>query len=149
MTVHCNLKKRERDYYQIANIKFRSSTNKKYINTLKQLFYFCKKNDLKMRRNFDLKGISGALMLILTIGLLTNGKVQAQSRSFFMPYSSVGFGVGTSSYYGDLAPYRTPLASTFKMMRWSVGANYTRHFTPRLGARASFTWARIAGDDYE
>jgi hypothetical protein len=114
----------------------------------RQLFYFCKKNDLKMRRNFDLKGISGALMLILTIGLLTNGKVQAQSRSFFMPYSSVGFGVGTSSYYGDLAPYRTPLASTFKMMRWSVGANYTRHFTPRLGARASFTWARIAGDDY-
>ncbi len=34
------------------------------------------------------------------------------------------------------------------MMRWSVGANYTRHFTPRLGARAAFNLMRIAGDDY-
>ncbi|RRB02927.1 hypothetical protein EHT25_17720 [Larkinella rosea] len=74
---------------------------------------------------------------------------QAQSRRTpFVPYSEVGLGLGTSSYYGELAGYRKPIKSTFLMMRWSAAAMYTRHFTPRLAARASFTWARIAGDDY-
>ena len=114
----------------------------------RQLFYFCKKI-IPMFRNFEFRGVSGALSLILAFGLLlTDEKAQAQSRGIFIPYSSVGFGLGTSNYYGDLAPYRTPLASTFKMMRWSATGNYTRHFTPRLAARAGFTYARIAGDDY-
>ncbi|WP_138989541.1 DUF6089 family protein [Larkinella sp. C7] len=74
---------------------------------------------------------------------------QAQNgRNPFVPYSEVGLGLGTASYYGEIAGYRKPLKSTFLMMRWSAGAMYTRHFTPKLAARASFTWARIAGDDY-
>ena len=102
-----------------------------------------------MFKHFDFQGKNRALTLTLIFGiLLLHNQANAQSRGIFVPYSSVGFGLGTSNYYGDLAPYRTPLASTFKMMRWSAGANYTRHFTPRLAARASFTWARIAGDDY-
>jgi hypothetical protein len=102
-----------------------------------------------MRKNFELKGVSGMLMLIMVLGLfLTDSKAVAQSRGIFIPYSTVGFGLGTSNYYGDFAPYRRPIASTFKMMRWSIAGNYTRHFTPRLAARASFTYARIAGDDY-
>ncbi|MCE7042936.1 DUF6089 family protein [Dyadobacter sp. CY312] len=102
-----------------------------------------------MRKNFELKEISGALTLIMTLGLfLSDGAAMAQSRGIFIPYSTVGFGLGTSNYYGDFAPYRRPVASTFNMMRWSVAGNYTRHFTPRLAARASFTYARIAGDDY-
>ncbi|MGA0558939.1 DUF6089 family protein [Larkinella sp. VNQ87] len=75
---------------------------------------------------------------------------QAQNRrNPFVPYSEVGIGLGTSSYYGDLSGYAKPIKATFSMMRWSAGAMYTRHFTPRLAARASFTWARIAGDDYK
>ena len=102
-----------------------------------------------MRKNFELKGVSGLLSLTMVIGLiLSDGTALAQSRGIFIPYSTVGFGLGTSNYYGDFAPYRRPIASTFKMMRWSVAGNYTRHFTPRLAARASFTYARIAGDDY-
>ncbi|NIJ51109.1 DUF6089 family protein [Dyadobacter arcticus] len=102
-----------------------------------------------MRKNFELKSVTGALTLILTFGLLlTNTDSQAQSRGIFVPYSTVGAGIGTSSYFGDFAPYRRPFSSIFYMMRWSAGGNYTRHFTPRLAARASFTYARIAGDDY-
>lgn len=102
-----------------------------------------------MRRNFESKRVSGALTLMLALGLLlSNGESYAQSRGIFVPYSTAGFGLGTSNYYGDFAPYRRPIASTFKMMRWSIGGNYTRHFTPRLAARATFTYARIAGDDY-
>jgi hypothetical protein len=102
-----------------------------------------------MLRKSELKKASGALSMILIFSfLMTDARVMAQNRGIFMPYSSVGFGIGTSNYYGDMAPYRRPLASTFAMMRWSVAGNYTRHFTPRLAARASFTYARIAGDDY-
>lgn len=86
------------------------------------------------------------LTIFALVGL--SETAHAQYKSIFIPYSTVGFGIGTSNYYGDMAPYRRPLASTFKMMRWNISANYTRYFTPRLGARASFTWARIAGDDF-
>jgi hypothetical protein len=93
-------------------------------------------------------GVVGVLIALLTT--LTSEEAVAQFRnSYFVPYSSVSLGVGTSSYYGDMAPYGRPFASTFGLMRWNATANYTRHFTPRFGARASFTWARITGDDYK
>lgn len=102
-----------------------------------------------MLKHFDLRGISGAFTATLILGLfILSERASAQSRGIFVPYSSVGFGIGTSNYYGDFAPYRRPLASTFKMMRWNIAGNYTRHFTPHLAARATFTYARIAGDDY-
>jgi hypothetical protein len=112
-------------------------------------YYIFAQKRFQMLRKSELKRASGALSMVLILSLFfTNSHVMAQSRGIFMPYSSVGFGLGTSNYYGDLAPYRRPVASTFKMMRWSIAGNYTRHFTPRLAARASFTYARIAGDDY-
>lgn len=84
--------------------------------------------------------------LLLSYGLTQESF--AQRSTHFLPYSEVGFGVGTSSYYGDLSTYRQPLKATFLLMRWNAGLSYTRHFTPKLAARASFTWARIVGDDY-
>jgi len=98
-----------------------------------------------------MRPISKKLVFFLVLGLLViNYKTEAQvKRGIFIPYSSVGFGVGTSNYYGDMASYSTPFKSTFGMMRWSLTGNYTRHFTPRLAARASFTYARIAGDDFK
>lgn len=86
--------------------------------------------------------------LIITM-LITNEGIAQFRSSNYVPYSSVSFGVGTSSYYGDMAPYGRPFASTFALMRWNVSADYTRHFNPWFGARASFTWARITGDDYK
>ncbi len=77
--------------------------------------------------------------------------IEAQAQRYknnFVPYSSVGLGVGSASYYGDMAPYGRVFASTFRMMRWNVSGEYTRHFTPNFAARASLTWARIAGDDF-
>jgi hypothetical protein len=104
-----------------------------------------------MIKNFLMRPISKKLVFFVVLGLLViNHTTEAQvKRGMFIPYSSVGFGVGTSSYYGDMASYTTPLRSTFGMMRWSLTGNYTRHFTPRLAARASFTYARIAGDDFK
>lgn len=86
----------------------------------------------------------GAILIALVIG----SPAQAQNRrTLFEPYSTVGLGLGTSSYIGDMASYSTPFRTIFKMMRWNINANYTRQFTPRLGARVGFMWARTAGDD--
>lgn len=80
--------------------------------------------------------------------LLVTYASEAQRRKTpFEQYSTVSFGLGTSSYMGELAPYRSPVRTLFKMMRWNVNAGYTRHFTPNLAARLGFTWARMAGDD--
>ncbi|WP_266367384.1 outer membrane beta-barrel protein [Tellurirhabdus rosea] len=92
--------------------------------------------------------ITGALATA-ALSVLAPSDSLAQSRNKnFLPYSTVGLGIGTASYYGELSGYRRPLRSTFMMMRWNANLAYTRHFTPRLAARASFTYARIAGDDY-
>ena len=99
--------------------------------------------------NLSNRRVDGRLTWLFMLGFIAvGGNAHAQYKSIFIPYSTVGFGLGTANYYGDMASYSRPLASTFKMMRWSIGGNYTRHFTPRLAARASFTYARIAGDDF-
>ena len=66
----------------------------------------------------------------------------------FTPYSSVSLGAGSSTYLGDLAAYNQPFRSLTTLPRWNVGLAYTRHVTPNVAVRASFTWARIVGDDY-
>ena len=90
----------------------------------------------------------GFLSALLVSVVSNKGIAQGRQNPQFLPYSEVGFGAGTSTYFGNLAGYRAPLKSLINMPRWNVGLMYTRHFTPRVSARASFTWARIAGDDY-
>ncbi|MBO0947105.1 DUF6089 family protein [Fibrella forsythiae] len=90
----------------------------------------------------------GILSALLVGGSRHEGYAQSRSNPQFLPYSKVGFGLGTSTYFGDLAGYSRPLKSLFTLPRWNVGVMYGRQFTPRIGVRASFTWARITGDDY-
>ncbi|MEI7581726.1 hypothetical protein [Runella sp.] len=85
--------------------------------------------------------------VLFTLLLTYTSEAQRRRKTPFEQYSTVNFGLGTSSYAGDLAPYRSPVNTIFKMMRWNVNASYTRHFTPNLAARVGFTWVRIAGDD--
>ncbi|ODS81753.1 MAG: hypothetical protein ABS46_10685 [Cytophagaceae bacterium SCN 52-12] len=101
----------------------------------------------RVARDFGLAELGFLLAGVLIAAMAQEASGQGY-RNQFVPYSTVGFGVGTSNYYGDMAPYRRVFPSTFKMMRWSVTGEYTRHFSPRFAARASLTWARIAGDDY-
>lgn len=88
-----------------------------------------------------------AVILLLT-NYVTESSAQRRPNARFIPYSSVTFGVGSSHYYGELAGYRRAIRATYIMPRWNAGLGYTRQFTPHFAARAMFTWARIAGDDY-
>ncbi len=92
--------------------------------------------------------VAGATAVWLLAGHVTESLAQRRPNTRFVPYSSVTFGVGSSHYYGDLAGYGKFIKSTYIMPRWNVGLGYTRQFTPHFAARAMFTWARIAGDDY-
>jgi hypothetical protein len=91
--------------------------------------------------------ITGILSALMLCGSAEEGVAQRRSNPRFTPYSTVSFGVGTSNYYGELAGYSQPFNS-FKLTRWNASLAYTRQFTPTLSARASFTYARIVGDDY-
>ncbi|QIP14315.1 outer membrane beta-barrel protein [Spirosoma aureum] len=91
---------------------------------------------------------AGALASLFFLGNSSDSQAQRRPNTQFVPYSSISFGVGSSHYYGDLAGYRQFFKATYIMPRWNVGLGYTRQFTPHFAARAAFTWARIAGDDY-
>jgi len=92
--------------------------------------------------------VIGAAAIGLLAGSVTESLAQRRQNAHFAPYSSISFGAGTSTYYGDLAGYRKPFKSLVTLPRWNVGLGYTRQFTPHFAARATFTWARITGDDY-
>lgn len=62
-------------------------------------------------------------------------------------YSTIGFGGGSSHYYGDLAPYRYFYYGLYTNVRWNGTINYTRYISQQTGVRFSFTYARLLGDD--
>ena len=98
--------------------------------------------------NYKQLVMGSAAAVCLLIGQVTESWAQRRYNTHFVPYSSVTFGGGTSTYLGDLAGYRQPFKTLFTLPRWNVGLGYTRQFTPHFAARAMFTWARITGDDY-
>ena len=62
-------------------------------------------------------------------------------------YSTVGFGGGSSHYFGDLSPYRTFYYGVYSNVRWNGTINYQVNLNPRLSARAAFSYVRIFGND--
>lgn len=94
---------------------------------------------------------------ILFLQLINIEDINAQKKWYernniekanFSQYSTIDFGGGSSHYLGELNPYRDALFSAFtRLPRWNATLGVTRAFTPRISARAAFTWARIAGDD--
>ncbi len=71
----------------------------------------------------------------------------SRRKSNFEKHSDISFGIGTSNYYGDIAPFNRPIQSTLQNIRWNASFNFTRHFSPHLSGRVGFTWARISADD--
>ena len=94
-----------------------------------------------------------SLILCFSVVLLAAQENFAQSGIFrkknkINQYSSVGFGGGSSHYFGDLSPYSFFYYGLITNVRWNATVNYTRQLSPQVAARVAFTWARIAGDDY-
>ncbi|MBC3784332.1 DUF6089 family protein [Spirosoma utsteinense] len=90
------------------------------------------------------------LVTTITLAFLGLTSAHAQSRAFqkFTPYSEVGIGGGTASYFGELAPIHRPFRSLGTLPRWNTSISFTRHVTPHFALRTSFTWVRLIGDDF-
>jgi hypothetical protein len=86
-----------------------------------------------------------ALLLAIITPFISLGQTKKQ---FMSKYSSIGFGGGSSHYFGDLAGYTRPLLDLATMPRWNGTVQYTRYLSPRFMMRTSFSWIRISGDDY-
>jgi Domain of unknown function (DUF6089) len=71
----------------------------------------------------------------------------SKRKSLYEKHSDISFGLGTSNYYGDIAPFNRPIQSTLQNIHWNASFNFTRHFSPHISGRVGFTWARIAADD--
>ena len=71
----------------------------------------------------------------------------SRRKSMYQKHSEISFGIGTSHYFGDLAPYNRPIQSGLQNINWNIGVDFTRHFTPHFSGRASLTWVRLTGDD--
>lgn len=81
------------------------------------------------------------------------GNVTAQRSGFFNSnatnlYTSAGIGGGSAHYIGDLTPLRQIYYIPYTNVRWNGTAHYTKYLNENFGARVSFTWARLYGDDF-
>jgi hypothetical protein len=68
-------------------------------------------------------------------------------KKAYEPHSSIAFGIGTSNYYGDLAPVSRPVKSTTQNINWNLSVDLTRHLSPHTSVRFGLTWVRLSGDD--
>ncbi len=95
--------------------------------------------------------LSGVLCISLLLTGISESNAQLNifsNKNKMYQYSTVGIGVGSSHYFGDLSPYGTFYYGLITNVRWNGTLNYTWHFSSQVAARFSFTYARIAGDDY-
>ncbi|WP_461039573.1 DUF6089 family protein [Spirosoma harenae] len=89
------------------------------------------------------------LLVYLLLFQIDKGFAQwRQKNTNFLPYYSIVFSAGSSTYLGDLAGYSQPIKSLTTLPRWNIGLGVTRQLTPHFATRAMFTWVRIVGDDY-
>lgn len=94
-------------------------------------------------------GTAFLFLTLLVIGNFANaqrtGLFKGNSNDF---YTSAGIGGGSAHYIGDLTPIRYAYYVPYTNVRWNVTGNYTKYFNKNFGARVSFTWARLYGDDF-
>lgn len=79
--------------------------------------------------------------------LLISNSMVAQYGRGFAKHTNIGFGLGTSSYYGDLAPFNDFISSTSNSLRWNVSMDVSRQITPNIEVGLGISWIRLGADD--
>src|SRR6478735_4879388 len=64
-------------------------------------------------------------------------------------YTSIGGCLNAMNYIGDLDPGPSFLSPGVKYTRYNIGITMLYRLTPRVSARGTFSYGRIAGDDYK
>jgi hypothetical protein len=79
--------------------------------------------------------------------IFNNERNTPKKRSSYEKHSSIAYGIGTSNYYGDLAPLGRIVKSTTQNINWNLSVDLTRHLTPHTSIRFGLSWIRLSGDD--
>jgi len=56
--------------------------------------------------------------------------------------------MGSSAYYGDLAPMDNLVPSTINSLRWGFGIEFARNFSKKMSAALELNWIRLGADDF-
>ncbi|MFT7436441.1 MAG: hypothetical protein ACI8UX_002241, partial [Psychromonas sp.] len=98
------------------------------------------------------KSFKIASSILLFCSLLAVGSLRAQGlfsrENVLNQYTTVGLGLGSAHYYGDIASIRNFQIGLYTNVRWNIGANYTRYITSNAALRLQVSWIRILGDDF-
>jgi hypothetical protein len=97
-------------------------------------------------------------LLLLVLALITVIEpAVAQSRTRYkrnIPiwyrsrfYTTVGGGLGSANYFGDITPTTSFISTELKFTRTSLSGFVTHKFTPRVTGKATLAWHRLKGDD--
>lgn len=94
---------------------------------------------------------TGFLILFFTFICLSSNAQwykEKTSRSREIGYLSIGGHIGITNYFGDLNPLTQYISTDLEGIRPHLGINVNRKLSPRIFARAAFTWGRLLGDDF-
>lgn len=91
------------------------------------------------------------VVFLVVIISLFEGNLFAQGGASFKKhkYHSIGFALNACNYVGELDPGPSFLSPGIKFTRPNFAVSYTKRLAPRYSFRASASWGRIKGDDYE
>lgn len=64
-------------------------------------------------------------------------------------YTSIGVAINAMNYVGELDPGPSFISPGIKFTRPNFAVSYTKRIAPRYSARASVSWGRVKGNDYE
>lgn len=88
-------------------------------------------------------------ILAVSAALLAFSASPAAAQNFTKSNRSyaVGAAISASSYFGDLMPGASHLATNPGLTQPSLGLNVTRKLLPNISVRASLSWIRLKGED--
>lgn len=94
------------------------------------------------------------LIILSLITQLEPAMAQGRSRKRTVPvwyrsrfYTTVGGGIGSSNYFGDITPTTSFASTELKFTRTSISGFVTHKFTPRVTGKVALAWHRLKGDD--
>lgn len=114
----------------------------KFFGLLFLLFSFLAVNDVQAQR----KGKSYLKKKNRTISGYKGGSIHFDKNK---RYTSVGMSFDALNYFGDLAPTSSNVSTNISFTRPAFSVFGVYRYLPNLSFRGSFSWGRLAGDDFE
>jgi hypothetical protein len=119
--------------------------------------------------SYGLIRFASIVLLIFVFSLVNDANAQRRSKSYLKKknrkisrykggsihfdknkrYLSLGASIDALNYFGDLAPKSQIASTNISLTRPAFSIFGTYRYSPNLSFRASFSWGRLKGDDFD